>query len=124
MTPTPPVVRVGDDPPTAEFVEVDWRAINAAAAKSSPTRIIDEEGNDVTPPGRSGDDPPAIRPAGTCDEVGYELPTLAYLALHGTRRDVEAYVHRLAYRHRGSDRGAALAAVDVVPGVSLRGDAP
>jgi len=49
-----------------------------------------------------------------------ELVGLARLALHTTRRDVELFVHRLAYRHRSTPLGDALAAQDVVPAVSLR----
>lgn len=52
--------------------------------------------------------------------VKEELAQLARLALHGSRRDVEMYVHRLAYRHRGTPLGVALQGYDVVPGVSLR----
>lgn len=49
-----------------------------------------------------------------------ELVELARLALHGDRRDVELYVHRLAYRHRNTPTGDALAGVDMLSGVSLR----
>ncbi len=49
-----------------------------------------------------------------------ELAHLARLALHGTDRDVELYVHKLAYRYRDSYLGDALAAVDEVPPVSPR----
>lgn len=51
-----------------------------------------------------------------------ELGDLARLALHATRRDVEMFVHRLAYRHRGTSLGDALAAQDVVPAVGLRSE--
>lgn len=51
-----------------------------------------------------------------------ELGDLARLALHATRRDVEMFVHRLAYRHRGTSLGDALAAQDVVPAVDLRSE--
>lgn len=49
-----------------------------------------------------------------------ELVGLARLALHTTRRDVELFVHRLAYRHRRTPLGDALAEQDVVSAVSLR----
>ena len=54
--------------------------------------------------------------------IEHELGDLARLALHATRRDVEMFVHRLAYRHRGTSLGDALAAQDVVPAVGLRSE--
>jgi hypothetical protein len=50
-----------------------------------------------------------------------ELVTLARLVLHGQLRDVELFVHRLAYRHRGTSLGARLAEIDALPAVNLRG---
>lgn len=57
------------------------------------------------------------------DQLAEELADLARLALHCTRRDVELYVHRLAYRHRGTPLGQALRSYDVLPPVSLRSPA-
>jgi hypothetical protein len=45
---------------------------------------------------------------------------LARLAIECTPRDVEMYVHRLAYRYRNTPLGTALASVDRLHGVALR----
>ncbi len=49
-----------------------------------------------------------------------EIADLSRLALQASSKSVEMYVHRLAYRHRGTDLGDALSAVDEMPPVSLR----
>ena len=49
-----------------------------------------------------------------------QLADLARLSLRGSRRDVELYVHRLAYNYRDTALGTILATLDEVPGVSLR----
>jgi hypothetical protein len=45
---------------------------------------------------------------------------MARLALQGSQRDVEMFVHRLAYRYRNLPIGTRLAEIDNVPPVSLR----
>lgn len=42
------------------------------------------------------------------------------LAMMGEQRDVEMYVHRLAYRYRNTPLGIALASVDRLHGAALR----
>lgn len=54
------------------------------------------------------------------DQAELELLDLARLALEGSARDVEMFVHRLAYRHRSRSIGQALKSIDKVPAVSLR----
>lgn len=56
----------------------------------------------------------------TVDVYTVELSDLARLALQGDRRDVELFVHRMAYRHRGTPLGDRLAGLDMVPPVALR----
>lgn len=49
-----------------------------------------------------------------------DIFSLARLAIKCTPRDVEMYVHRLAYRYRGTPLGTALATIDKLKGVALR----
>lgn len=63
----------------------------------------------------------------TCSTRCRELLTLfhmARLALQGSQRDVELFVHRLAYRYRNLPIGTRLAEIDNVPPVSLRNPNP
>ncbi len=58
------------------------------------------------------------------DQLRDELGSLARLAMGTPSRDVEMYVHRLAYRHRSTPLGQALTRVDVIAAVSLRASCP